>query len=370
MAGRVSGAVCGVKALRSAVRAAVVIGLFCLSTGMAEDDKKDDVFTCSTVKKQSVVSLKLKDKETPIKFACPEDYDVFPAITGEPYEFCRDSLCEQKAPLAPAFSIQESEAETQTDEERNYNLLEENQGLSTVYKLTMKEQVAASSTLYFQCRKTKSDEKSNADDSTVADEEDESKPGKLHNDLIHCAFQVAAYGSKAAAETLQKEHECKLNTELSATLNTSSTSFTFRCPKDSRLLPVNFDKAYEGRECTKKRFLNRLGLNASLLEGKSVTSQVETVAAEASEETSPAYTFSVSEFPEKDVHVCYYCVDSKAKKEQINTRDKVCKALIEVKGVPKPDHAASSGTATFSTNKLVMAGAILISSALVMSISA
>ncbi|EPR56868.1 SAG-related sequence SRS48K [Toxoplasma gondii GT1] len=364
MAGRVSGAVCGVKALRSAVRAAVVIGLFCLSTGMAEDDKKDDVFTCSTVKKQSVVSLKLKDKETPIKFACPEDYDVFPAITGEPYEFCRDSLCEQKAPLAPAFSIEKVAATTETEDNESGKGSEGKQELSTVYKLTMNEQVATSSTLYFQCRKK------TEGNQAEGVERDASKPGKLHNDSIQCAFQVAAYGSKAAAETLQKEHECKLNTELSATLNTSSTSFTFRCPKDSRLLPVNFDKAYEGRECTKKRFLNRLGLNASLLEGKSVTSQVETVAAQVSEETSPAYTFSVSEFPETDVHVCYYCVDGKLKKEEINTRAEVCKALIEVKGVPKPDHAASSGTATFSTNMLVMAGAILISSALVMSISA
>ncbi|EPR56806.1 SAG-related sequence protein SRS48Q [Toxoplasma gondii GT1] len=365
MAGRVSGAVCGVKALRSAVRAAVVIGLFCLSgSGMAVDDKKDKVFTCSTVKKQSVVSLKLKDTKTPIKFACPKDYDVFPAIKVEPQQFCRDSLCEHEAPLAPAFIIKKDDPTTDTENDRNRKGSEGKEELSTVYTITMAQQVTTSSTLYFQCRKT------NADDPPVDDELEESKPGKLHNDLIHCAFQVAAYGSKAAAETSEKEHECTLNTELSATLNTGSTSFTFRCPKDSRLLPVNFDKAYEGRECTKKRFLNRLGLNASLLEGKSVTSQVETVAAEASAETSPAYTFSVSEFPEKDVHVCYYCVDSKAKKEQINTRAEVCKALIEVKGVPKPDQGASSGTATFSTNKLVMASTILISSALVMSISA
>ncbi|KFG28863.1 SAG-related sequence protein SRS48Q, partial [Toxoplasma gondii GAB2-2007-GAL-DOM2] len=88
--------------------AAVVIGLFCLSgSGTAVDDKKDKVFTCSTVKKQSVVSLKLKDTKMPIKFACPKGYDVFPSITGEPHQFCRDSLCEQKAPLASSFSIQE-----------------------------------------------------------------------------------------------------------------------------------------------------------------------------------------------------------------------------------------------------------------------
>ncbi|KYF42761.1 SAG-related sequence protein SRS48Q, partial [Toxoplasma gondii ARI] len=260
---------------------------------------------------------------------------------------------------------------TETEDKRNRKGSAGKQELSTVYTLTMKQQDATSSTLYFQCRKTKSDDKkTNSDDPSVADEQDESKPGKLHNDLIQCAFQVAAYGSKAAAETPQKEHECELDTELSATLNTSSTSFTFRCPKESRLLPVNFDKAYEGSECTKKRFLSRLGLNASLLEGKSVTSQVETVAAQVSEETSPAYTFSVSEFPEKDVHVCYYCVKDNIKKEDIDSRDEVCRALIEVKGVPKPDNGASSGTATFSTNKLVMAGAILISSALVMSISA
>ncbi|RQX66559.1 SAG-related sequence protein SRS48Q, partial [Toxoplasma gondii CAST] len=153
---------------------------------------------------------------------------------------------------------------------------------------TMNEQVATSSTLYFQCRKK------TEGNQAEGVERDASKPGKLHNDLIHCAFQVAAYGSKAAAETLQKE------------LRRANLSDRF----DKKI----FDLSY--------------------------------------------------------VHVCYYCVDSKAKKEQINTRDKVCKALIEVKGVPKPDHAASSGTAAFSTNMLVMAGAILISSALVMSISA
>ncbi|PIL95987.1 putative SAG-related sequence protein SRS48Q, partial [Toxoplasma gondii COUG] len=71
-----------------------------------------------------------------------------------------------------------------------------------------------------------------------------------------------------------REHveECKLDTEISATLNTSSTSFTFRCPEGSRLLPVNFDKAYEGLECKKKRSIARMGLGASLLEGKSATS--------------------------------------------------------------------------------------------------
>ncbi|KAF4639933.1 SAG-related sequence protein SRS48Q [Toxoplasma gondii] len=365
MVGRVSGAVCGVKALRSAVCAAVVIGLFCLSgSGRAENGKGQDVATCSTDKKQSVVSLKLKETNKPIKFACPKDYDVFPAITGEPHQFCRDSLCEQEAPLAPAFSIEKGAPTTGTEDNPNRKESEAEEELSTVYTLTMKEQVATSSTLYFQCRKKTPGNQS------VGVEPDVSKPGKLHNDLIRCAFQVSAYGSKAAAETSENEHECELDTELSATLNTSSTSFTFRCPKDSRLLPVNFDKAYEGRECTKKRFLNRLGLHASLLEGKSVTSQVETVAAQVSEEPSPAYTFSVSEFPEKDVQVCYYCVKDDVKKQEIDTREEVCKALIEVKGVPKPDHAASSGIATFSTNKLVMAGAILISSALVMSISA
>ncbi|KFG57184.1 SAG-related sequence protein SRS48Q [Toxoplasma gondii RUB] len=365
MVGRVSGAVCGVKALRSAVRAAVVIGLLCLSgSGTAADGKGQDVATCSTDKKQSVVSLKLKDKDTPIKFACPKDYDVFPAITGETHQFCRDSLCERTAPLAPAFSIQAEPPTTETEDNHTGKSSEGKEKLSTVYTLTMKEQDATSSTLYFQCRKQTTENQS------PGDERDDSKPGKLHNNLIQCAFQVAAYGSKAAAEAPEKEHECKLDTELSATLNTSSTSFTFRCPKDSRLLPVNFDKAYEGSECTKKRFLTRLGLNASLLEGKSVTSQVETVAAQASEEASPAYTFSVSEFPEKDVHVCYYCVKGSLKKQEIDARDEVCKALIEVKGVPKPDNGASSGTATFSTNKLVMAGAVLISSALVMSISA
>ncbi|KFG57172.1 SAG-related sequence protein SRS48K [Toxoplasma gondii RUB] len=240
----------------------------------------------------------------------------------------------------------------------------------------MDKQSLTSSTLYFQCRPEKKPVEARGD----------TPGGKFDKDTTKCVIQVAAYGSKPAAEAAT-EKECKLNDGLSETLNTSSTSFTFRCPEGSRLLPVNFDKAYEGRACTKKRSIARMGLGASLLEGISATSvttalpsstegstdsssPVETVAAQTPVKVLPAYTFSVSEFPEKDVHVCYYCVDSKAKKEQINTREKVCKALIEVKGVPKPDHAASSGTATFSTNKLVMAGAILISSALVMSISA
>ncbi|KYF42759.1 SAG-related sequence protein SRS48E, partial [Toxoplasma gondii ARI] len=209
MVGRVSGAVCGVKALRSAVRAAVVIGLFCLSgSGMAADGKGQDVATCSTEKKQSVVSLKLKDKDTPIKFACPKDYEVFPAITGGSIQFCRDSLCEHKAPLAPAFSIEKSDAATQTDEERSSKGPEEKQELSTVYKLTMNQQDATSSTLYFQCRKN------TAEKQPVAEEGDESKPGKLHNDLIRCAFQVAAYGSKAAAETSEKERESRATVRL------------------------------------------------------------------------------------------------------------------------------------------------------------
>lgn len=213
MAGRVSGAVCGVKALRSAVRAAVVIGLFCFSgSGMAADGKGQDVATCSTEKKQSVVSLKLKDKDTPIKFACPKDYEVFPAITSGSIQFCRDSLCEHKAPLAPAFSIEKSAAATQTDEERSSEGSEEKQELSTVYTLTMKQQDATSSTLYFQCRKK------TEGNQAVGVEPDASKPGKLQNDLIRCAFQVAAYGSKAAAETSEKERESRHSSSVVCTV--------------------------------------------------------------------------------------------------------------------------------------------------------
>ncbi|KAF4639938.1 SAG-related sequence SRS48K [Toxoplasma gondii] len=272
--------------------------------------------------------------------------------------------------MGDAVSIKLSKNTEEKDEKKKPNLEELN-----IYTVTMNKQSLTSSTLYFQCRPEKKPVEARVD-----------TPGGKFDKDTKCVIQVAAYGSKPAAE-VATEKECKLNDGLSATLNTSSTSFTFRCPEGSRLLPVNFDKAYEGLACTKKRSIARMGLGASLLEGKSATSVTtappsstetsggsssteETVAAQTPVKVLPAYTFSVSEFPEKDVHVCYYCVKGDVKKQEIDARDEVCKALIEVKGVPKPDHAASSGTATFSTNKLVMAGAILISSALVMSISA
>ncbi|ESS28339.1 SAG-related sequence protein SRS48K [Toxoplasma gondii VEG] len=375
MVGRVSGAVCGVKALRSAVRAAVVIGLFCLSGGVMAEEDTSDVAMCSADKKnQTVVSVSLKNVNDSIQFACPENFVVFPAFQepSEAAQFCKDSWCTAQARMGEAFTISHKKPAAQQKDTKKEQQLEN----LHVYTVTMKQQNLTSSTLYFQCRPEEERVEARVD----------TPGGKFDPNTTKCVIQVAAYGSKPAADEAT-EKECTLNTGLSATLHTSSTSFTFRCPKGSRLLPVNFDKAYEGLECKKKRSIARMGLGASLLEGKSATSvttaspssteastdsssRAETVAAQAAVEVLPAYTFSVSEFPEKDVQVCYYCVDGSLKKEEINTRAEVCKALIEVKGVPKPDHAASSGIATFSTNMLVMAGAILISSALVMSISA
>ncbi|ESS28172.1 SAG-related sequence protein SRS48K, partial [Toxoplasma gondii VEG] len=156
---------------------------------------------------------------------------------------------------------------------------------------------------------------------------------------------------KVPACTWFSLEECKLNDGLSATLNTSSTSFTFRCPEGSRLLPVNFDKAYEGLACTKKRSIARMGLGASLLEGKSATSVTtappsstetsggsssteETVAAQTPVKVLPAYTFSVSEFPEKDVHVCYYCVKGDVKKQKLMLVTKFAKLSLRSKECP------------------------------------
>ncbi|KEP60406.1 UNVERIFIED_CONTAM: SAG-related sequence SRS48E [Hammondia hammondi] len=201
MVGRVSGAVFGVRGLRSAVGAAMVIGLLCLSrSGTATEGTNDDVFTCSA-KNQSVVSLKVKDKSQPIKFACPKDFDVFPPVADQSNQFCRDSLCTHQAPLAPAFTIERTDAEaTEDEDERSRQDSEGKQELSTVYKLTMQQQETTSSTLYFQCRKK------DAESLSPADAVVETKPGKLNNDKIRCAFQVAAYGSTAAAaEAPEKE---------------------------------------------------------------------------------------------------------------------------------------------------------------------
>ncbi|ESS28162.1 SAG-related sequence SRS48Q [Toxoplasma gondii VEG] len=375
MVGRVSGAVCGVKALRSAVRAAVVIGLLCLSrSGRAQEDE-NNIFMCSADKeKQTVITVPLNGEGVSIRFACPKDSVLFPALpeASARTQFCTDSWCSAQAPLGEAFTIAQEKAPAEKMDKKTEPELKN----LYVYRFTMNKQDVASTKLYFQCRPETPPVEARVD----------TPGGKFDPNTTKCVIQVAAYGSKPAAE-VATEKECTLNTGLSATLHTSSTSFTFRCPKGSRLLPVNFDKAYEGLECKKKRSIARMGLGASLLEGKSATSvttaspssteastdsssRAETVAAQAAVEVLPAYTFSVSEFPEKDVQVCYYCVDGSLKKEEINTRAEVCKALIEVKGVPKPDHAASSGIATFSTNTLVMAGAILISSSLVMRISA
>ncbi|KYK63046.1 SAG-related sequence SRS48K [Toxoplasma gondii TgCatPRC2] len=346
MAGRVSGAVCGVKALRSAVRAAVVIGLLCLSGGVMATEDTSDVAMCATDKKQTVVSVALKNKDATVKFACPEKSVVFPAFQ-EPSgaaQFCKDSWCTAQAPMGEAFTIAHNKPAAQQKDPKKEQKLEN----LNVYTVAMKKQDLTSSTLYFQCRPEKEPVEARID-----------TPGGMFDPkTTKCVIQVAAYGSKPAAEAATEE-ECKLNDGLSATLNTSSTSFTFRCPEGSRLLPVNFDKAYEGRACTKKRSIARMGLGASLLEGISATSVTtalpssteastvsssggENVAAQTPVKVLPAYTFSVSEFPEKDVHVCYYCVKDDVKKQEIDARDEVCKALIEVKGVPKPDHAASS----------------------------
>ncbi|KEP60441.1 UNVERIFIED_CONTAM: SAG-related sequence protein SRS48K [Hammondia hammondi] len=369
---RNSGAFRDMNAIRSAVGAAMVIGLLCLSrSGMAMEDA-DDVFMCSADKtKQTVVSVPLNHKTTPIKFACPKGFVVFPAIKNKSQQFCTDSWCSAQAPLGEAFTLEHKKPEAQQNGKKKEPTLD---GLN-VYTVTMNKQDASSSTLYFQCRPETQPVEARVD----------TPGGKFDPEVTKCVIQLAAYGSKPAADP-ETEKECELNKELSATLNTSSTSFTFRCPKGSRLLPVNFDKAYEGVECKKKRSIPRMGLGASLVEGKSATtvtsvapsstdsstgsSSVETVAAKAPSDVLPAYTFSVSEFPEETVQVCYYCVRADVNKEHINKPEQFCKALIEVTGVPKTDNGASSAAAKVATDKLVIAGAILIASALVMNISA
>nr|CEL77163.1 TPA: SRS48E [Toxoplasma gondii VEG] len=195
MAGRVSGAVCGVKALRSAVRAAVVIGLLCLPrSGMAQEDE-NKIFMCSTDKKnQTVVSVSLKNVNESIDFACPKDSVVFPAITGVSQQFCTDSWCSAQGPMGEAFAIAQKEpAAQQKDPEKEQSL----ENLS-VYTVTMKKQNLTSSTLYFQCRPGKEPVGARVD----------TPGGKFDPNTTKCVIQVAAYGSKPAAEVATESESC------------------------------------------------------------------------------------------------------------------------------------------------------------------
>ncbi|EPR56744.1 SAG-related sequence SRS48E [Toxoplasma gondii GT1] len=192
MAGRVSGAVCGVKALRSAVRAAVVIGLFCLSrSGMAKEEI-GDVVMCSEGKNQTVVSISLKKDNDSIKFACPKDSAVFPAITDDSQQFCKDSWCSAQATMGDAVSIKLSKNTEEKDEKKKPNLEELN-----IYTVTMNKQSLTSSTLYFQCRPEKKPVEARVD-----------TPGGKFDKDTKCVIQVAAYGSKPAAEVATESESC------------------------------------------------------------------------------------------------------------------------------------------------------------------
>ncbi|PIL95936.1 SAG-related sequence protein SRS48E, partial [Toxoplasma gondii COUG] len=155
-----------------------------------------DVVMCLEGKKQTVVSVSLKDVNDLIKFACPKGSAVFPPITGGSQQFCTDSWCSAQATVGDAVSIELSEKtqEEQDEDEKKKPSLE---GLK-VYTVTMKKQNLTSSTLYFQCRPEKEPAEARVD----------TPGGKFDPNTTKCVIQVAAYGSKPAAEGATESESC------------------------------------------------------------------------------------------------------------------------------------------------------------------
>ncbi|KYF38470.1 SAG-related sequence protein SRS48K [Toxoplasma gondii ARI] len=197
MAGRVSGAVSAVRAIRSAVGAAMVVGLLCLSrSGVAEKDKSD-IFMCSSVKEnQTVISVPLSGEGVSIRFACPEGSVVFPALQdgSEAAQFCKDSWCSAQAPMGEAFTIAHTKPATQQKDTEKEQQLEN----LNVYTVAMKKQSLTSSKLYFQCRP----------ETPPAEARVDTPGGKFDPKTTKCVIQIAAYGSKPAAEEAAESESC------------------------------------------------------------------------------------------------------------------------------------------------------------------
>ncbi|KFG29536.1 SAG-related sequence SRS48E, partial [Toxoplasma gondii FOU] len=169
-------------------------GMFCLSrSGMAQEDESK-IFMCSADKEnQTVVSVSLKKDNDSIQFACPKDSAVFPAITDDSQQFCTDSWCSAQATVGDAVSINLSKKTEEGEDEKKRPSLE---GLN-IYTVTMNKQSLTSSTLYFQCRPEKKPVEARVD-----------TPGGKFDKDTKCVIQVAAYGSKPAAEAAAESESC------------------------------------------------------------------------------------------------------------------------------------------------------------------
>nr|PUA83197.1 SAG-related sequence SRS48E [Toxoplasma gondii TgCATBr9] len=96
--------------------------------------------------------------------------------------------------MGEAFTIaHKTPAAQQKDPEKEQSLDNMN-----VYTVTMKKQSITSSTLYFQCRPGKEPVEARVD----------TPGGKFDPNTTKCVIQVAAYGSKPAAEEAAESESC------------------------------------------------------------------------------------------------------------------------------------------------------------------
>ncbi|KYF47443.1 SAG-related sequence SRS55N [Toxoplasma gondii ARI] len=297
------------KSLQMAVVVSIFVGLAFLSNGAASSDaavanqEKTDFAVATLTTEQSEVTLE-----------CPNQSTLYPKTDSK--KFCRDAACTQERTFQEAFvSVSwvngTGQEHTEDREKPNGNTL------------TLDKYPILSTTLYFQCRNEKNDQEQ---EQKVVSEEDETPK-------VSRVIQVAVYGGRAAT-TINKEKEC--GDDETVKLDVTTRAVTFRCASDATVLPINFERVFQGDNCEQEVDLKTLVPSASLVEGMSATSPGNAVPWSMAElpTFTPAYTFAFLLLPDSEKKLCYKCSPPKTPEATAEAvrQPKECLVRITVSG--------------------------------------
>ncbi|CBZ54869.1 SRS domain-containing protein [Neospora caninum Liverpool] len=293
---------------QQALQSALSVAVFVFSLVSLVSVSAGNPVTCRD--RNTFVAVSLASESSSIEFQCPQGSAFFPNISSP--AFCTTSVCSATTGLEQSFiTLAEVKRTSSADLQRKTTD-------SKAVSIALKEPQEYSRTLYFLCKKSTED----VSPSTLSAEESQKE--------TTCTLQVSAWGSK--------------NVEV------PSENVTFSCGDSMTLSPANFEKAFQGTNCSTEDDLNSLGLpNAALVEGDSATSD------------RPAYTFSVSSLPQPNpVSICYKCTKGSVNLREVSNectvRIRVPAAQSDQPGEEEHADGETDGTQT-STEQTSTSGA-------------
>ncbi|CBZ54868.1 SRS domain-containing protein [Neospora caninum Liverpool] len=291
---------------QQALQSALSVAVFVFSLVSLVSVSAGNPVTCTSG--DGFVAAILKSQSNSFVFQCPEDSTFFPEIGTK--KFCTTSSCSTTADLDKSFmTLQPTKPTLSASLDPQIN----NPSQTTI---TLTAPQANSSTLYFLCKKSTGDGLT----STIGAEQESQRE-------TTCTLQVSAWGSNTVAVTPGRD-----------------------CGDSMTLSPANFEKAFQGTNCSTEDDLNSLGLpNAALVEGDSATSD------------RPAYTFSVSSLPQPNpVSICYKCTKGSVNLREVSNectvRIRVPAAQSDQPGEEEHADGETDGTQT-STEQTSTSGA-------------